>query len=97
MIDYLSIGSAPALEDCAQLGVTPNYRQKNIAECRALRAQIRNDLGKEPNGASLHIKSFRHDFGVYREVVCYFDDQIPESVDYAYMVENNAPLYWSID
>lgn len=35
-----------------------------------------------------------HDSGSYYEVVCYFDDNIPESMEYAFKVENDVPGYW---
>lgn len=94
MREYIEIGAVPANEDCQQVG-TPEY---NSAEARkeSLRflALIREKLGPEPEGARLALKSFPHDFGSYTEVVCYYDDSLPESVEYAFNCESNAPVNW---
>jgi hypothetical protein len=93
MRDFLNIGSAPYEEDCAQLG-TEDYYEKSKDECRRFIDLIRQKCGPEPVGARLATKSFQHDFGTYYEVVCYFDDTIPESEEYAFEVEANAPATW---
>ena len=51
-------------------------------------------LGEPPIGASLGIKSNPHDFGTYLEVVAYFDDSYPESVEWAFGIEANTPAEW---
>ena len=94
--DYLDIGPSPAEEDCVQLG-DPDYREKAIPECRRFIDLIRKKLGNEPAGAKLAIKANNHDFGTYHEVVCYYDDEIPESEEYAFNVEANAPTKWEDD
>ena len=48
----------------------------------------------EPEGARLAVKSFLHDFGDYLEVVCYFDENLPDSVTYAMHCEDNLPATW---
>ncbi|MEK6832739.1 MAG: hypothetical protein AABY32_01715 [Nanoarchaeota archaeon] len=93
MRDYLSIGSTPSNEDCAQVG-SDNYSSIAKQECRKYIDIIRQKCGNEPDGANLSIKSFPHDFGSYYEVVCYYNNDIPESVDYAYFVESNSPVTW---
>jgi len=93
MREYLTIGSSPAEEDCAQVG-DDDYDQKSREECQRFIELIRKKFGDEPKGARLSIKSFLHDYGSYREVVCYYDDEFPKSVDYAFNVENNAPATW---
>ncbi len=92
--DYINIGSAPAEEDCAQVG-EDNYAEKARRECARFIDLIRKKCGQEPPGARLATKSFPHDFGTYYEVVCYYDDEIPESIDYAYRAESEAPTTWS--
>ena len=42
----------------------------------------------------LAVKSFLHDFGDYLEVVCYFDENLPDSVEYALHCEDNLPATW---
>ena len=41
----------------------------------------------ETEGVYSTIKSFPRDFGLYYEVVCYFDPEDRDSVDYAYRCE----------
>jgi hypothetical protein len=93
MRDYINIGPGPYDEDVAQLGAD-GYWERATRECRCFIDQLRRKFGPPPPGASLRIKSFPHDFGTYREVVCYFDDAKPRSVDYCYDIEANAPERW---
>ena len=93
MRNYFCIGASPSEEDCAQVG-QPDYRRKAIAECVRFIQLIRDTLGHEPEGAELRIKAFDHDFGVYHEVVCWFDTDIPESVEYAQRCEGETPATW---
>ena len=91
--DYLNIGSSPCCEDCAQVG-SDDYFEKSRIELRAFRNQLIRVFGEPPFGAELRIKAFPHDFGTYHEVVCYFDDNEPESMEYAFHLEGNAPENW---
>lgn len=91
--DYVDIGPAPAGEDCAQVG-TDKYYDKAQRECKAFRNQLRRLHGVEPAGARIGIKSNPHDFGTYYEVVCYYDDSIPDSVNYAFKLEGESPELW---
>jgi hypothetical protein len=93
MRDYISIGPAPADEQCAQLGAD-DYYELVMEQCRRFREVIRKHIGPEPKGAELKIKSFPHDFGTYYEVVCYYDDAYPDAVDYAFRCEAESPLTW---
>jgi len=91
--DYLNIGPTPASEECQQLG--PNYNNRKArAEMAAFINQIRRELGPEPEGARLAVKSFPHDYGTYSEVVCWFDDTLPDSVDYAFKCEGDIRDTW---
>jgi len=94
MRDYLAIGSSPNEENCVQTG-SENYSARQKKECRLYIEAIRKKLGKEPLGASLELKSFPHDFGSYTEVVCYYDSEIEESIEYAYKCESDSPATWS--
>ncbi len=91
MRDYISIGSVPAGEECAQLG-SPGYREQSIKECRAFRHQLERCFPKAVFG----IKIFEHDFGQYREVVAYYDDEQPnsEQTEQAFLAEATTPEYW---
>ncbi len=94
MKDYIDIGPAPCNEDCAQIGQL-GFTECNIKECRRFIELIRSTLGPEPTGARLGIKAHDHEFGTYREVVCYYDDDKPEAVDYAFRCESEAPAKWN--
>jgi pyruvate dehydrogenase complex dehydrogenase (E1) component len=93
MFDHVSIGPSPTNEQCAQVG-EDDYHERSVKECRAYVRQLRRALGEEPEGASLAVKSNSHDFGVYREVVCYYADNCHEAVDYAFRAEEQAPAEW---
>jgi len=93
MRDYVYLGPAPAEEDCVQVG-EPDYLERALAECRRYIDLIRRVCGPEPPGARLRTKWEYHDFGKYVEVVCEFDDNVPEAVEYAYRVEEEAPTRW---
>jgi len=93
MEHYLVLAPVPTEEDCTQVG-TDNYAARARAECRRFLALLRKTFGLEPAGARLAIKSFPHDFGNYLEVVCYFDDTLPASVEYAFRCEDNLPATW---
>ncbi len=95
MRDYINIGCTPCEEPCSQVG-SPQYPEASRIETRVFRDQIRRQFGQEPEGASLVIKSFDHDFGTYRQVVCYFDDALPESLEYALRLESEGPRRWDI-
>ena len=85
-MDYISIGPAPYDEDCAQVG-TDSFKARAVAECNLYREALRAHYGKEPFGAALTVKAFPHDFGQYYEVVCWYQDDVPEAVEYAYKCE----------
>jgi len=91
--DYLNISCSPADEDCAQVG-QPNYEEQSKKECQAFKNQLLRQFGPPPGNARVAVKSFPHDFGYYREVVVYFDDNNEEECDYAFKLENKMPLNW---
>jgi len=91
--DYMTISPAPTEEDCAQVG-SSNYEERSRIECKVFLAQLRRQFGDEPGSASLATKSFTHDFGSYREVVCYYDDEDEEEKDYAFRLESETPAEW---
>jgi hypothetical protein len=89
--DYMNIGSTPPDETCAAVG-SDNYESASRRESAVYIRQLRRTLGDEPEGARLASKSFPHDFGSYREVVCYFSDEA--SLEYALKCESEGPLKW---
>lgn len=89
----MSIGPVPVEEACEQLG--PNYDpQRARAECEIFRRQLRRQLGEEPVGARLVITSNPHDFGVYFEVDCRFDETNEVATAYAFRCEAEMPAEW---
>lgn len=94
MRDYINLGSTPPEESCAQVG-SPDYLERARIECARYIQLIRAALGPEPTGARLATKLFPHEFGGYYEVVCHFDDTLPESLEYALRAESEAPTTWN--
>lgn len=80
MRDCMDLGSAPAMEDCAQVG-REDYYDRARKECRAYIGLLRRTFGDEPDDASLSVKSNPHDFGTYLSVVCYDDPTVSAAVD----------------
>ncbi|WP_313806612.1 hypothetical protein [Sphingobium sp.] len=66
MSDTIDLGGAPANEDCAQLGHTPDFERLNRLEVGAYRAAIIARFGPPPEGCALITLTNRHDFGTYR-------------------------------
>ena len=93
MRDYIGLGSVPILEDCAQVGQS-DYPEKSREECRKYKQLLLNKFGQPPEGAYLTVKTFNHDFGLYREVCVVFDSDNEAAVNYAFEMENNLPETW---
>jgi hypothetical protein len=93
MKDYISIAPSPLGEDCAQVGAD-NYPERSRAECRALIHQLHRQLGAEPTGARLKMKSNPHDFGSYMDVICEYVELYPDAIEYAYKCEAECPEFW---
>lgn len=93
MRDYVTIGSTPADEDCAQVG-SADYSVRARKECAAFVKQLIRQFGPPPEGARVHTKGFSHDYGTYHEVVVSFDDDNEAAVEYAYTLESETPLNW---
>lgn len=66
MSDIIDLGGAPANEDCAQLGHTPDFERLNRLEVAAYRAAVIARFGLPPDGCALISVTNRHDFGNYR-------------------------------
>jgi hypothetical protein len=93
MQDFVTLGTAPVDEPCAQLG-WGDYDDTVKEECRRFIRRLRQTFGDEPSGARFVIKSFDHDFGTYYDVVCLFDTDDEEAAHYAYRCEEELPLTW---
>ena len=91
--DYIDIGPCPPDEECEQVG--PNYDSvKARRQMDAYIRQLRRELGPEPEGARLAIKSHPHDFGSYSDVVCYYDTDNEAAAEYAFKCEGEGPANW---
>lgn len=93
MLDFMTLGTAPVDEPCAEVG-QPDYYDKVKGECRRFIALLRHIFGDEPPGARLAIMSFDHDFGMYYEVVYLFDTDDEDAAHYAYRCEDALPATW---
>ncbi|MBL8028999.1 MAG: hypothetical protein JNL74_21430 [Fibrobacteres bacterium] len=95
MKEYLVIGTTPTEEDCIQVRSGQNYLPLMRKECKRFLDLLRSKFGDEPDGAKLCIKDFPHDFGTYLEVVCEYDPDKEEAVEYAFRCENDPPRTWN--
>jgi len=93
MREYIEIGPCPCNEPAADIR-DPEFARLNRDECQRFIQLIREVCGDEPEGARLGIRSNYHDFGTYREVVCYYDDDNEQAAEYAYHCEGDAPSNW---
>jgi len=96
MRDYLAIGPAPCDENCAAVG-EDGFTAQNRDECRRFIELIRRECGPEAGSAELRVRSFSHDFGAYREVVCYYEVGDELGASYAFHCEGDSPTSWHGD
>jgi hypothetical protein len=90
--DYVTLGSAPYGEDCAQVG-SEDYYERAKEECSRL-IKLMREIHPEVPGGSYRIKGFSHDFGTYYEVVAVFDDRDDAAIEWAYDAEALVPETW---
>lgn len=79
------LGTAPAEEDTAQLGVTADFARLNRLECEAYRRALVRVLGEPPPGVTLRTKAESHDFGTYRELVATVDERTATAETWAWV------------
>ena len=91
--EYLNIGPTPADEECQQLGENFDSRKAAI-EMKVFKNQLLRQFGNPPDGATIKVKSFPHDYGSYSEVCVVFDTESRAAVEYAYKVESESPANW---
>ena len=88
MPNIIDIGGAPANEDCAQLGQTPDFQRVNTFEVFAYKLAIIARHGMPPAGCKLAPHINRHDFGVYTTLALHIQDEADCAVEaYAEAVE----------
>lgn len=92
-MDYVDVGSSPYGEDCAQVG-SENYAEQSRKELKAYARQLIRQFGQPPQGASLIIKAFPHDFGTYHELVVKYNEDNEEAAHYAFKLEGDGPEFW---
>ena len=95
MRDYLNIGPTPADEPCAQVG-RDNYHRHSMTETIAFTHQWQRVLADNYPEVLVNVvgKSFPHDFGTYREVVVYYDDDDQKQVEQAFFLESADISNW---
>ncbi len=94
---YLEIGQVPPEEQALVFG-TPNYQTNARKQCFAYIEALLKKLGKEPDGAELAIKHLPHDVKqgtTFPQVVCYYDENKPASLEYAKACETKGPKTWA--
>ena len=92
--DHLDLGSAPADEHCAQVGVDEDYAAVARRECRALIGQFKRICGDPPPGAFFRVHENPHDIGTYLSVAIHFDPDDEDAVAYAYRCDEESPSEW---
>lgn len=101
--EYLTIGSTPADEPCAQVG-RQDYAKQMRLETRAFINQMErvhpvptdeDPLYKDAAFTPYYAcKSFPHDFGNYHEVCAIYDDEHQPSCKWAFKAEDLCPSNW---
>jgi DNA primase len=95
MIDFVDLGAEPSLEErIAEFEVfdVPTLRFR----CRVYVAQLRRTLGNEPNGARLRVVRFRFRGPPTIHVLCDYDEDKPDSEQYARQCLASGPDYWDL-
>lgn len=88
MSHIIDLGGAPANEDCAQLGQSPDFDTLNTLEVMAYKLAIIARHGMPPEGCKLTVHNNLHDFGCYRTLALRVEDEESEAVGaYAEAVE----------
>ena len=94
MTNYDLLSTSPPDEQCVQTDGTDVNRMLAYEEGKRYIELIRKVCGKEPDGVRLKVRSNPHDLGTYYTVALFFDDEIPEHVDYMEKVDGDGPLNW---
>lgn len=92
MRDYITLGSSPLDEDCAQVG-TDEYQQRSRAELQQLKRMMQ-DIHPEIALGYYTVKAFPHEFGTYHELCAMFDDDYEATVNWAFEAEDTVPAKW---
>jgi hypothetical protein len=90
MRDYMCLGNVPCCEDGIPMG-----HDGHRAECKRFAIMLDEIFINKPEQSYFSIKGNLTDGGTYYEVAINWDDDFPESFDFAYFVESNTPQYWT--
>ncbi|MBX2896847.1 MAG: hypothetical protein KF763_15480 [Cyclobacteriaceae bacterium] len=87
MMDYSYLmTTTPWGERCAQVNAD-HYMENSRHEVKAYIAQLKRVLGENPTGSYFKMVRCEHDFGPYRDVRFYYDDEEQSHVDYLSQLE----------
>jgi len=89
----IELGSAPPQEPVAQ-STWDNFSEVNTTECRVYRDYLLRTLGPEPNGCHFSIRTFKHDFSPYRELVLVVSEPDSELVRQYSTYAEDGPHEW---
>ncbi len=98
---YISLGSSPYEEDCAQIG-RQGYETRALAECNAYLHQMERIARAAgftlPNEkVELVIQPNAHDFGTYYEVNVRYDGDDEEVSRLVIFLDSNNPTSWDAE
>lgn len=95
MKNYLTLGSTPYDENCAQVG-NDNYYDQSQIELHIYGKYIQRLFPEILVSKTLYlkIKSFPHDFGTYKELVIYYDNSNEKEYNLALNIDSNLPKNW---
>ncbi len=93
-LDYLSLGSGPTQERCAQFGIDADYHRA-YRECWVLIRQLLRMFGVPPGEhTDFVVKSCSHDFGNYLEVGITFAAEDDKAREYVFHCEAEFLAEW---
>lgn len=97
MKEYLELACTPLSEDCVQVRPDRNYLPEMKKEVQRFKEMLETRFPIPENligQFGFSIKRNNHDFGMYMEVCCWFNDNNETAEDFAYFVESNLPETW---
>ena len=89
----IELGSTPPHENPAQT-TWDDFHDVNHAECRIYRDLLLRRLGPEPNGCHFSIRTFKHDFSPYKELVLVISDPDDDAVRQYSTYAEDGPKEW---
>jgi hypothetical protein len=98
MKDFIYLSSTPHDEPCVQVSDKKHYMPMMNKEIQAFKNMLerltKDNVFGDSGNAYIKPKSEHHEFGEYKELLVYFDDDSEVETDYAFSVEKNLPLVW---